>query len=89
MRWASRTTSRPTKAADAFVQGLVVCLARVGIPMRLSEVGVTEQFIPHMARDAAESHNAKVNPRIPTVEEVESLYREALSCVGLTGAPRA
>jgi len=66
------------EAADAFVQGLVTLSARVGIPLRLSEVGVTEEFIPHMAKDAAESHNAKVNPRIPTVEEVEAIYREAL-----------
>jgi len=66
------------EAADAFVAGLVQLSARVGIPLKLSEVGVTDEFIPQMAKDAAESHNAKVNPRIPTVEEVEALYRQAL-----------
>lgn len=65
-------------AADAFVEGLVQLSARVGIPLKLSEVGVTDEFIPQMARDAAESHNAKVNPRIPTAAEVEELYRQAL-----------
>jgi alcohol dehydrogenase len=51
---------------------------RVGIPQRLSEVGVTDEFIPQMSIDAAESGNAKVNPRVPTVEEVEEIYRSAL-----------
>jgi alcohol dehydrogenase class IV len=53
--------------------------AQVGIPAHLSDVGVAEEFIPHMARDAYESGNAQVvNPRKPTYEQVVELYRQAL-----------
>jgi alcohol dehydrogenase len=65
-------------AADSFVQGVTELSKRVGIPQRLSEVGVTDEFVPQMAEDAAASGNAKVNPRVPTVAEVEELYRTAL-----------
>jgi alcohol dehydrogenase len=66
------------QAADAFVDGVTDLSQRVGIPKTLSEVGVTDEFIPQMSGDAAESGNAKVNPRVPTVEEVEAIYRSAL-----------
>jgi alcohol dehydrogenase class IV len=49
------------------------------IPPDLSAVGVTEEFIPHMTSDAHQSGNAQlVNPRKPTLAEVEALYRQAL-----------
>ncbi len=51
----------------------------VGIPEKLSEAGVTSEFIPLMAQDAFNSGNAQVvNPRKPTLEEVLSLYNTAL-----------
>jgi alcohol dehydrogenase len=53
--------------------------AKVSIPERLSQAGVTQEFLPQMARDAFESGNAQVvNPRKPTLEEVTALYQEAL-----------
>jgi alcohol dehydrogenase len=52
---------------------------QVGIPEKLSEAGVTSEFIPLMAEDAFNSGNAQlVNPRKPTLEEVLSLYNAAL-----------
>jgi len=50
-----------------------------GIPPNLRAVGVTETFIPQMANDAYQSGNAQlVNPRKPTLEDVATLYRQAL-----------
>jgi alcohol dehydrogenase class IV len=50
-----------------------------GIPPNLSSVGVTEEFIPQMSNDAYQSGNAQlVNPRKPTLADVEMLYRQAL-----------
>jgi len=50
-----------------------------GIPPNLSAVGVTEEFIPQMSNDAYQSGNAQlVNPRKPSLEDVEALYRQAL-----------
>ena len=54
-------------------------LGRVRIPPNLSSVGVTEEFIPQMSSDAYQSGNAQlVNPRKPTLADVEMLYRQAL-----------
>ena len=40
---------------------------------------MTEEFIPQMSADAFQSGNAQVvNPRKPTLEDVMSLYRQAL-----------
>ena len=51
-------------AADAFVHGVIELSERVGIPQRLSEVGVADEFVPQMAVDAAESGNVKSSPRL-------------------------
>ncbi len=66
-------------SGQAAVQAVHQLNTQVGIPSRLSDVGVTEEFIPQMARDAFESGNAQVvNPRKPTYEQVVDLYRQAL-----------
>lgn len=50
----------------------------LGIPVKLSEVGVQEGMISAMATDAMKSGNIAMNPRTTTQEDVESLYRKAL-----------
>lgn len=66
-------------SAHAAVDAVRRLNTQVGIPSRLSDAGVTEEFIPQMAQDAFESGNAQVvNPRKPTYEEVIDLYRQAL-----------
>lgn len=53
--------------------------ATLHLPSTLSELGVTEQLIPYLAREAFESGNAQiVNPRKPTFEEVVELYQQLL-----------
>jgi alcohol dehydrogenase class IV len=62
-------------ALDA-VRGLS---AAVGIPQHLSDVGVTDTYIPQMAQDAFQSGNAQIsNPRKPSLAEVIELYHQAL-----------
>jgi alcohol dehydrogenase class IV len=53
-------------------------LEQIGIPKRLSEVGVTEDKIPLMAKDAMLSGNILVNPRTTAHQDIEALYRAAL-----------
>ncbi|HLC04034.1 MAG TPA: iron-containing alcohol dehydrogenase, partial [Anaerolineales bacterium] len=61
------------------IQAVAALSAEVGIPARLSEVGVTEQFIPQMAQDAYSSGNAQVvNPRKPSLADVTALYQQSL-----------
>ncbi|PYG88742.1 alcohol dehydrogenase [Ruminiclostridium sufflavum DSM 19573] len=50
----------------------------LGIPAALSELGVTEDTIPDMARDAMKSGNILVNPRQSTQKDIEMLYKKAL-----------
>lgn len=66
-------------APEAAIKAIQNLGRKVGIPEKLSEAGVTSEFIPLMAQDAFDSGNAQVvNPRKPTLEEVLSLYRTAL-----------
>jgi alcohol dehydrogenase class IV len=53
-------------------------LEQIGIPKRLSEVGVTEDKITPMAKDAMLSGNILVNPRTTAHADIEALYRAAL-----------
>jgi len=52
--------------------------ASLGIPANLSEVGVKEDKIPAMAKDAMKSGNILVNPRQTNQKDIEMLYRKAL-----------
>jgi alcohol dehydrogenase len=50
----------------------------LGIPDRLTAVGVKEEKIGEMARDAMKSGNIAVNPRTTTLEDVIGLYKKLL-----------
>jgi lactaldehyde reductase len=58
-----------------YVRGLT---GRLGLPRRLSEVGVPEDGIPRLAEDAMGDGCTLVNPREPTEEDFVELYRSAL-----------
>lgn len=51
---------------------------QIGIPAGLRAVGVADEAIPAMARDAMLSGNILVNPRETRHEDIEALYRAAL-----------
>jgi alcohol dehydrogenase class IV len=57
------------------VRGLVRSL---GLPTRLSQVGVTEAGIPDLVEGAMGDGCTVVNPRDPTEEDFAELYRRAL-----------
>ena len=50
----------------------------LGIPEKLSSVGVSGDKIPAMAADAMKSGNITFNPRKSSLEDIEMLYRKAL-----------
>jgi alcohol dehydrogenase len=51
---------------------------RLGLPARLSEVGVPEQGIPQLAEDAMGEASTLVNPREPSEEDFVALYEQAM-----------
>ena len=75
--------TRGKKADDSFVPEMLVAELRklnadLGIPEKLSEVGVTEDKIPAMVADAMKSGNILRNPRQSTAKDIEALYRKTL-----------
>lgn len=63
------------KALADHVRGL---RARLGLPSRLSEVGVPEDGIPQLAEDAMGEGSTLTNPREPSEEDFVELYKQAL-----------
>ena len=63
------------KALADEVRGLT---GRLGLPQRLSEVGVPEDGIPRLVEGAMGDGCTLVNAREPTEEDFEALYRKAL-----------
>ena len=71
------------KADDSFRPEMLVDELRklnadLGIPATLSEVGVTEDKIPDMVKDAMKSGNILRNPRQSTSKDIERLYRKTM-----------
>jgi alcohol dehydrogenase class IV len=63
---------------DALATHLAELVARLGLPTRLSEVGVPEEGIPELAEGAMGDGTTLLNPREPTEEDYVELYRRAL-----------
>ena len=66
------------EAARAAVEAVEALSRRVGIPERLSDVGISEEDIPALARQALEDVCTPGNPRDVTLAEIEELYRRKL-----------
>lgn len=65
------------QAAQAAVDAVRALAVRVGIPQRLSSLGVRGEDLPRLAASAQADVCTPGNPRNTTVEEILSLYREA------------
>lgn len=65
-------------AAEAAVTAVEETRERIGIPRRLRELGVTEEQLPGLADKAfAVKRILRVNPRMPSREEILEIYRSA------------
>ena len=53
-------------------------LGRLGLPTRLSEVGVPESGIPALVEGAMGDGTTLLNPREPSEEDYEELFKQAL-----------
>ena len=52
-------------------------LAFAELPTSLRDCGVDEAMIPNLAREAESQWTAQFNPRKPTIQDFEALYRSA------------
>jgi alcohol dehydrogenase class IV len=53
-------------------------VSSLGLPTRLSQVGVPESGIPALVEGAMGDACTLVNPRMPSDEDLAQLYRQAL-----------
>jgi alcohol dehydrogenase class IV len=69
-----------TRAAvgDALAEHLTELVARLGLPTRLSEVGVPESAIPELVEGAIGDGTTLLNPRETGEDDYAALYRRAL-----------
>jgi alcohol dehydrogenase class IV len=65
-------------AGEALADHLAALRGRLGLPGRLSEVGIREDDVPALADAALGDGCTLVNPREPTREDLEDLFRGAL-----------
>ncbi len=63
---------------DALATHVAELVARLGLPTRLSEVGVPEDGIPVLVEGAMGDGTTLMNPREPSEEDYEELFRKAL-----------
>ena len=66
------------EAAQKAVEAVRALSREVGIPERLSQVGVTAEMIPELSRKAMEDGCHRTNPRPCTAGDMAELYRRAL-----------
>lgn len=64
------------QAAQAAVDAVRALAVRVGIPQRLSSLGVREEELPRLAASALADVCTPGNPRDTSAEEILALYRE-------------
>ena len=63
------------EASIAAVEAIAAIADKTGLPKLLSSQGVTEDKIPTLAKDAFAAGSTANNPRVPTVEEIETIYK--------------
>ena len=68
----------PSDAAEACLRQVDRLRARVGLPKRLSELGVTPDHIEAMIPQAVTDATAAQNPRLMTEQDARALYTVAL-----------
>jgi 1,3-propanediol dehydrogenase len=66
------------EAAEYVPRMLQELISNLDLPTTLSEIGVKAVDIPAMARDAAQDLCMQTNPHCYGIEEIESMYQEAL-----------
>ena len=74
--WVERSGLLP--AWDALATHVSSMTARMGLPTRLSEVGVPESGIPALVEGAMGDGTTLLNPREPSESDYEQLYKRAL-----------
>ena len=66
------------EAADMAIDAITTLSKDVGIPANLTELGVKEEDLKTMAKNAQKDACGLTNPRTPTLQDVINIYKAAL-----------
>ena len=66
------------RVADALADRIGETTSSLGLPQRLSEVGVPEEGIPLLVEGAMGDGCTLMNPREPTEDDFTELFKQAL-----------
>jgi alcohol dehydrogenase class IV len=66
------------EVGDALASHVSALVERLGLPTRLSQVGVPESGVPALVEGAMGDGTTLLNPREPSEQDYEELYRRAL-----------
>lgn len=65
------------EAAGKAITAVIQLMVDVRVPLKLREIGITEDTIEQMAQDSLEALDRPGNPRSNNQKDIESLYRSA------------
>ena len=71
------TNTSDEEAVDKVVEAVRELSVKLGIPQTLREIGVPEEMIPTLAKQAINDACTPGNPRSVTVEDIIDIYQEA------------
>jgi alcohol dehydrogenase len=66
------------EAADVAIDAITILSKDVGIPANLTELGVKEEDLETMAKNAQKDACGFTNPRTPSLQDVINIYKNAL-----------
>ncbi|HWI40135.1 MAG TPA: iron-containing alcohol dehydrogenase [Verrucomicrobiae bacterium] len=67
-----------SSAAEVSIAAVKKLIRDIGLAKGLSQIGLREEFIPLLSRNAVMDACIVTNPRTATVEEIEAIYRKAM-----------
>jgi 1,3-propanediol dehydrogenase len=65
-------------AADRSIEAVRRLIEDIGLAKGLGQIGLKEEFIPQLSRNAMKDACIVTNPRSATVEEIEAIFRKSM-----------
>jgi len=65
-------------AAERSIRAVSQLIADIGLPQRLSDIGLKEEYIPLLSQNAMKDACLVTNPRNATLQDIEAIFRKAM-----------
>ena len=64
--------------SSELAEAIEILNSEIGLPKNLNAMGITEKMIPELSQHSLEDLCTFTNPRTPTLEDYEKLFKEAI-----------